>query len=146
MDGAECAEGGEYDDDAGAGAGADADAGAGAGAGPGGERPTPEEMMQKMVGAIVTVSLKVGPQLRGRLQAIDGQMNMMLQRPVEQWVNGTLAEVDDNEVFVRCHNVVDFGVLRGTEDPATVQILEDIGIRPGRDWDDCPPGASAPSQ
>jgi small nuclear ribonucleoprotein (snRNP)-like protein len=97
---------------------------------------TTEEMMQKMIGALVTVSLKVGPQLRGRLKDIDVQMNIMLQRPVEQWVNGTLAAVDDGDVFVRCHNVIDFGVLRGTEDPATVQILEDLGIRPGRGWDD----------
>jgi small nuclear ribonucleoprotein (snRNP)-like protein len=104
---------------------------------------TTEEMMQKMIGALVTVSLKVGPQLRGRLKDIDVQMNIMLQRPVEQWVNGTLAAVDDGDVFVRCHNVIDFGVLRGTEDPATVQILEDLGIRPGRGWDDEP--AHAPS-
>lgn len=102
------------------------------------EEQTNEEMMEKMVGAMVTVNLKMGPQVRGRLQSIDGQMNMMLQRPVEQWVNGTLVSVDDADVFVRCHNVLDFGVVRGTEDPATVKILQDLGIRPAEDWDDSP--------
>ena len=99
--------------------------------------------MQKMVGALVTVNLKIGPQVRGRLLTIDAQWNMMLQRPVEQWVNGTLAAVDDADVFVRCHNVVDFGVLRGTQDPATVKILQDMGIRPGEGWDDSPPAPSS---
>lgn len=104
---------------------------------------TTEELMQKMVGALVTVTLKIGPQVRGRLLTIDEQWNMMLQRPVEQWVNGTLAAVDDADVFVRSHNVVDFGVLRGSKDPATVKILQDMGIRPGEGWDDSPPAPSS---
>ena len=91
--------------------------------------------MARMVGALVTVNLKIGPQLRGRLLSIDEQMNMLLQKPVEQWVDGALVTVDNSDIFVRCHNVVDFGVVRGTEDPATVKILEDIGIRPVRDLD-----------
>jgi small nuclear ribonucleoprotein (snRNP)-like protein len=97
---------------------------------------TQEEMMQKMVGALVTVNLKIGPQLRGRLASIDDQMNILLSRPVEQWVNETLASVDDADIFVRHSNVVDFGVLYGTEDPATHEILRSIGITPGEGWDD----------
>ena len=155
---------------------------------------TPGDLMGKMVGAMVTVNLKIGPQLCGRLQTIDTQMNMLLGRPVQQWVNGTvrlsacvcafvcactrttctpaviypqvtfhfsasgqermaadsvhvpdvrcfcacsqLVSVDDADVFVRCHNVIDFGVLKGTEDPATVKILHDIGIRCGEGWNE----------
>jgi len=104
---------------------------------PGGH--TYEEAMAKMVGAMVTVNLKMGPQVRGRLLSIDEQMNMVLGRPVEQWVNGTLASVDDADVFIRCHNVVDFGVVRGTDDPATVEILQDLGIRSGEGWEDQDP-------
>lgn len=100
---------------------------------------TYEEAMAKMVGAMVTVNLKMGPQVRGRLLSIDEQMNMVLGRPVEQWVNGTLASVDDADVFIRCHNVVDFGVVRGTDDPATVEILQDLGIRSGEGWEDQDP-------
>jgi len=96
----------------------------------------PQDLMQKMVGAMVAVSLKVGPRLCGRLASIDAQMNMVLEKPVEQWVNGTLASVDDADVFVRCHNVIDFGVLQGTTDHATVKILEQIGIRSPSKRDD----------
>ena len=85
---------------------------------------------------MVAVSLKVGPRLCGRLASIDAQMNMVLEKPVEQWVNGTLASVDDADVFVRCHNVIDFGVLQGTTDHATVKILEQIGIRSPSKRDD----------
>ena len=87
--------------------------------------------MGKMVGAMVTVNLKIGPKLCGRLASIDAQMNMLLEKPVEQWVNGTLASIDDADVFVRCHNVIDFGVVHGSTDPATVKILSEIGIVPG---------------
>ena len=51
---------------------------------------TPGDLMGRMVGAMVTVNLKIGPQLCGRLQTIDAQMNMLLGRPVQQWVNGTV--------------------------------------------------------
>ncbi|MGB1603679.1 MAG: LSM domain-containing protein, partial [Promethearchaeia archaeon] len=51
---------------------------------------TPVDLMGRMVGAMVTVNLKIGPQLCGRLQTIDAQMNMLLGRPVQQWVNGTV--------------------------------------------------------
>jgi small nuclear ribonucleoprotein (snRNP)-like protein len=102
-------------------------------------QPTTEDLMQKMIGALVTVTLKIGPQIRGRLLSIDKQWNIMLQKPVEQWVNNTLVAVDEADVFVRYHNVIDFGVLRGTEDPATVTILQDMGLRPGEEgWGDEP--------
>ena len=47
-----------------------------------------------------------------------------------------LVSVDEADVFVRCHNVIDFGVLKGTEDPATVKILHDIGIRRDEGWNE----------
>lgn len=104
-------------------------------------QPTPEELMGKMVGAMVTVNLKIGPKLCGRLASIDAQMNMMLEKPVEQWVNGTLAAVDDCDMFVRCHNVIDFGVLRGSTDPTTLKILSEIGVRPREGLDHSPVGS-----
>jgi len=71
----------------------------------------PKPFLNGLTGKTVMVKLKWGMEYKGYLVAVDGYMNMQLDKS-EEYIDGTFTG-NLGEILIRCNNVL---YIRGVED------------------------------